>query len=400
MRQPVVTALSLWEWREVLGISPWEFAQLGAGYDTHQDKHCNHVFYQHQWQRDFLSRDEIAFAIQESEALLAQELGYWPGPRYQLAERQTYTRPWVNAWRGNAVTPRGEPKAVRLSYGHFQAAGIIARSLLDDDAGVTYSARYTGDPLDELATISVTASVIGDISDPHEIAVYFTAADRFSETISETWRIRPLTVVIAGNTATITGHKAQFVKPEQEEGTKPDNLDATVAGNFVTEVEVYRTYTDSTSTDSNPNQGQAIWLVPPGCSDDCEVKTGPLCLNIHDDQLGWVKVDPAQTWPYNYEPDYVEINYLAGFPRTNGRMDPLHARMVAYLACSMLTRTQCGCERSTRIVEHWAELPSKQQERERPLVVDEIMLPWGARRGARYAWNQVDRLTLVRGGHQ
>lgn len=389
MRVSVETLLPLQTWAEIMGVSPWEMGQVGFGFPVPNLAQCEHIFFQYAWQQDFLSREEVASAISKAEEAIAEELNYWPAPKWITNEVQLYPRPAKRQWYGAGGTPRGQYKAVQLNWGKVQGAGILARTSIGT-AAVVLSDK-DGDGINDTFTVSIATAV----TDTAEIGIYFKSADRNGEAIDETWRIRPITVSISGGTATITGHPALLVIPDLTTTTDPQILDVT-DNIYVTEVEVYRVYRDTTATEANQNQGSALWETQPGCDGiDCVEAASPICVGYRNAEMGQVLVDyhlDGICPPRGYEPDRVRVSYLAGEPLVNGKMARHMAEAVAYLATSLLPVDKCGCERSARIIAYWRALPNE-GESNRPITSEEVNnIPWEPRRGGLYAWNRIKNL--------
>jgi hypothetical protein len=272
----------------------------------------------------------------------------------------------------------------------------MARTLVNV-AGAVVMSDNDGDGVNDRFTVTVATTV----TDPDEIAVYFTLADRNAVALDETWRIRPVNVTISGGNAVITGHPSQLVKPDLTLRVDPSSLDVTVAANFVTTVEVYRLYTDDTTTTTDPAQGTALWEAPDCDTPPCNVAWLPVCLGARNADQGLVSVDfwlgGTQCPPSDREPDRVSLNYLAGYPLVNGQMARSMADIVGHLATGILPVGPCGCERSDRIISWWRNLPSQGEENQRPLSIRELdECAFGQSRGALWAWKRVQNLRQER----
>lgn len=388
MRVSIYTHLPLFEYGAVMGLNPWELAQVGQGFGDGLNPQCAHVFYQYQWQKDFISREELALSIADAEAMIANELGYWPAPHYMVDEVIQYPRPH-QSWRfGSGVTPRGDWKPVETRWHKVIGGGVFNRTSIG-----TKPVAFTDEDGDGV-TETFQVQTVTTVTDPDEIAIYFKSADRNSEPVDETWRIRPVHVTISGGTATITGHTSQLVLPDLTTVINPQNLSIAEAGNFAQEVEVYRVFRDTTATSSTPYQGVAIWDEIPDCDADCTFSIKELCIAPRNNAQGRVAVNygTPSSWPECREPDRLQVNYLSGVPLVNGRMDGEMARIVARLATALLPADKCGCERSNRILNYWRIRPSdgEGQNQKRSLIVEEVRdCPWEPRQGALYAWKRI-----------
>lgn len=392
-RADTSTLLPIDTWGAIMGVSPWWLNQFEFDDDHVQ---CAHVMYQSPWSHDFLSREELARAMAKAEEMVAEELNFWPAPKYFTDEVHTYPRPYNRELYGYAGTPRYQWKAVQLNWGKVQAPGLMARTLVNAAAAVVLSDN-DGDGVSDRFTVTVATSV----TDPREIAAYFTLADRNGVSLDETWRIRPVNVVITGGNAVITGHPTLLAKPDLTTTYNPTALDPTVAANYVTTVEVYRLYTDMTTTAADPAQGMAMWELDDCDVPPCNVAWLPVCVGARNAEAGLVSVDfwlaGTQDVPSNREPDRVKLNYLAGYPLLNGHMAREMADIVAHLATGILPVGPCGCERSDRIISWWRNLPSQGEENQRPLSMKELdECAFGQSRGALWAWKRVQNLRRER----
>lgn len=388
-RARTYTLLPLDTFAAILGIDPWSFNQFT--YPGTKSAQCADVIYQEPWMKDHLSREEIAQAIADAEQMLADKLLYWPAPRYFVDEIVPYPRPHQRELYGYAGTARGEWKTVQLKNHRVISGGVFNRTFLANTTSITLS-DPDGDGVDERFTAVVT---VPSGTSANEIALYFTAADRNSDPIAETWRIRPIRVSVSGTTATIIGHSTLLVDPDLTLGVTAAALDAATAANYVTDLECYRVFTDTTATAALPYQGVAIWKDIPGCSADCTFSIKELCLGEHDNDQGTVFAAFGQPcdWPYAYrEPDRLEVNYVAGLALENGQMQPEMAKAVAYLATSLLANEKCGCDRSNRIMAYWRDAILTFEDnanKARGFSKDYASNPFPATRGGQWSWQRV-----------
>ena len=354
-RCSINTGLPLDTWAAILGISPWEFNQ--CAYPFPKSAQCSDVLYQFPWQKDHLSREEIGEAIADAERMMADELGYWPSPTYIVGEDVQYPRPYQNQAYGFGGGIRGQLKTVNLKWHKVISGGSLNRTFLGQIAGADLvKLDNDGDGVYETFQATITDATISDLTDPYELALYFSAGNRHGEELRETWRIRPLTISITGDTATITGQRTLLINPQIEFAANAAKLDPAVDGNYVTTVECYRVFTDTTSTEAQPYQGVAKWKTTPGCTQNCTFRVKELCLGQDDDGMGSVfaSYGPSSAWPFpDRDPDALNVNYYAGLALENGQMNDEMARCVAYLSVSLLANEKCGCDRSNRILERW-----------------------------------------------
>lgn len=379
-RASTPTLLPLDTFAAIMGLNPFEFNQFTVANIANGS--CVDVWYQYEWQRRYLSREEIARTIARAEGMIARQIGYWPAPTYivgesaQIVQNQRYGWYPSNAW--------WKHRMIQAQWQKVLGGGILARTLIDASAAVTYSDE-DGDGIDELFTVTVATTVTAT----DEIGVYFTATDRNNVAIAEQWRIRPVTVTISGGVATITGSAAACGLPNATTVVDPVALDPTDPTNFVTDLAVYRVYRDDTQ------QGNAYWerLYGDCTSTPCTQTEKAICLIDRRGVLGQLAValtEPTccDTWR---APDQVTVNYLAGEPLVNGTMSDAMADLVAHLAAGLLPRLSCGCERADEILAFWRHdvAADTVDVRARPLLPSEQTSPWGTSAGALYAWNRV-----------
>jgi hypothetical protein len=182
--------------------------------------------------------------------------------------------------------------------------------------------------------------------------------------------------------------------PTLEYGTDVDALTATTIGNYATQVEVYRVYTDTTEG------GSAWWYPVDNCTEEpCALTEVPLeCVVDYSGRVGQVGVRPdtGSCWGWR-APDAVTINYQAGLPVVQSDdwfrwgMTRDYADIVAKLAAGLLPNKSCGCNRSDRILDAWRRDVTVPFENAapRPLSAVEELSPFGYTVGALYAWKRV-----------
>jgi hypothetical protein len=393
-RASTYTLLPLDTWARILGISPWEFNQFE--FPVSKSAQCKDVQYQFPWQKDHLSREEVAEAIANAEQMIADQLLYWPAPKYFVDEVVQYPRPRQRDAYGGAGTPRGQWKTVQLQWHQIISAGVFNRTAIDTIPTADIVKKdFDSDGIFESFEATITDAIIGTITDPNQIAIYFGEDDRVSEPLSETWRVRPVRVTISGTTATIIGHRTLLAKTNLEYAVDASPIDSSVDGNYVTELECYRVFTDTTATEAQPYQGIAAWSTVPGCTANCTFQVKDICLAEYDNEQGVVSpvFGLPCYWPYaDREPDRLEVNYLAGLPLINGQMQDEMAKAVTYLSTSLLAGEKCGCERSNRILAHW-QAPfltfDDQVNKAKGFSKDYSGSPFPATRGGQWAWKRV-----------
>lgn len=389
----IPTLLPLDSWAAILGVSPWEFA--GFTFPSSKSNQCRSVFRKFQWQQQHLSTEEVAQAIADAEQMLASELLYWPAPKYFVDEVVQYPRPARRDLWGGGGTPRGEWKSIQLPWHQVVSGGVFNRTLIGNiAAGAITVSDLDGDGVNETFTATITDAAIGLITDANELGIYFVAGDRHGEDIGEAWRIRPVKVTISGNTATFRGHRALLANPSKAYAVAPADMNAADAANYVTSLDCYRAFTDTSSTDALPYQGVAIWRNDPGCTQDCTFSVLPLCLGEHQNDQGRVFASWGTTacWPFAWEPDRVEVNFYAGLPLVNGQMQPEMAKCVTYLSTALLAHEKCGCDESNKILAYWRSRVIKFEDNSANATsYANSSNPFPATNGGVWAWERVKK---------
>lgn len=365
--------LSLLEWSEIIEISPFLLAQIGepAAQLSRSMGQCQYPFWQEGSQSaDMLGREEVAQALQDAEWLVAKVLNTFPAPQ-ERSDTLSYPRPhdltYGQLWYGES----GRLKSVRTEYGGVISVGVYTDTLIEADAAVTTNNPY-GDDFDTTWEVQVAVEA-GTTAD--EIAVFFSATDRF-DLLIEDMEIRPVSVSITGNTATIRGHITQLVTIDHYLKLVPESLNATDTI-YATTVDVYRRTVDlgqaGTIVFDNP-----YWLP---CYDAangggaCVVSLNSACFKATNTRQGWIAPVPAEwdstaasyTFAYPqaqlFAPSRVLVNYICGYPRVNGRMYRPLAQAVAYLATALLPSRTCGCDRADQRLYFYREFPSDDDPR-------------------------------------
>lgn len=380
-RSDIETLLPLDNWAELMGFDYWQFNQIGLGIQFGRDTQCQTVWHQHQWQKQFLSIDEIALAISSAENALAPLLNYFPAPKYIVNDDITYP---VDYRTGTPyfLTSRGQFKAIQTTYQHIQALGTRTRTLIS--ANVLYTTSDTdNDGVDDTFSVTV-ATTETDLS---KLVLYFSAADR--QALDETWRIRPLRVTADGVNATFTGRLSLLVDPVLKEALDPQKLDAT-ASIYVTTIDAYILSYDTSLI------GTSYWDTAYSCVISWSSGISPNTIMVKPKD-GYIRPIIDGCYSMGYAPDRISLNYLAGVPYdTTGRMQMPYALMVARLACDYLPATSCGCDRADQAINFWSSSPADGEQRRRPLSLKEIDTnPFQPTRGGIYAWAMVQEYQHV-----
>lgn len=420
--------LPLYTFFEKMSFHPWyAFGVAGTGDLAVSGDGCRPLVRRYAWQNsDAAGHHEVEQAIETAEARLRDHLGYSVAPHYVVE-----TLPWPATGAAS-----GRWQSVQLTEGEVRAVGVETLATISAGAAVTYS-DADGDGIEDTFTVSAATT----ITDTSQIAVYFSAADRFSgwgamTALAPRWRLLPVQVTISGGTATIRGPKQLCVKPIKYEGITnigTNGLDPATATNFVTTLDIYQRYTATDSTDVTTSQGVLIWETRPchgwWCScavcggssdpysgspyDPAAVAQAVARVGIRDGTLGLVA--PAEAaynsaagvwssldWTVCGWPDRVTIRYLAGFPlASDGQMQEPFRTVVARLAAAELARPICGCDEASRELYRWqfdlARTSGAGDEAYGAISANDLDNPLGTRRGHVFAWRFIKQRQQLRG---
>lgn len=415
--------LPLESFRRIIRMHPYHFWQLADDELVPIESSCDDLLFEEDWQNaDAISRASIREAIHRAERKLADYLGYDVAPRYRVD-----TVPWprlvggADQWRGYPINSSDRYVGLRLPYGQVQKVGVRTRTLLGTP-NVTIANR-NGLPYSFTLTLATT------VTDPDELAVYFASADRWDAgSPLDVWEVAPVDVSISGGTATIRGNVWQIVKPTlYADAVTSETLDPTDTSIYAATLAVYRDYIDPSGQTVDTSQATLIWetnpyplwaagccgpsVYPQGSADPAAVGKAVARAGIRDAALGLVT--PAQAvydatagqwcavdWSTCFEPDRVEVRYLAGLPRAGGQMQRYWQETVSYMALAELEGPICACEGVRKRLHHWqfdlARSSGADDEAYGAISQEDLSNPFGTRRGHVEAWKRVSSLrTLI-----
>lgn len=422
--------LPLDTWRAFIGLPPWHFWQFADSQIVPINNKCSTLTYEYDWQgSDAAGRASVKEAISEAENKLLDYLGYRPMPEYVNDTRSIvpwpryYEAPQVR-WRDLDATYRRI--AVAAPEGYVQALGIEQLTLIGSAtvAGGTlvYSALFNP-ALQDTFTITLPTAV----TDPTQIALYFSTSDRFDDTtVGARWRIEPIDVTISGGNVIVKGRRWLCGKPILYQNPVATVLDPTNAANFVTSLDVYQRTTNENGNSVDTCQATLIYETNDcaACWGRCWCSTGTTSSDpgivgmviaragIRDRELGLVTPGAAVydstsgLWSSQWccsgsfcEPDRVRLRYLAGFPTVNGKMAAKFQQVVARLAAAELKRRVCSCrEQNERLHDLQIDLTLESTQTERYSVASEDLTnPFGTRKGHVQAWRSI-RYDILRRG--
>lgn len=359
---------------------------------------CNQVLLQHNWQMDDgVSREEIATAIATAEEDLENFLGYPTAPRFYDHTVQAERSYRVGRWPAWAL--------FNLPKGYVWSGGVLGKTLLDTP-NITYSDQDT-DTYNETATVVVTMDGLPDAS---EIMVFYPGKDA-----DPTWQIRPITISISGDTATITFKREQCVREALQEQYNSEPVDGADDANFLTAVDVYRIYTDTSA--------QAVLFFQNGCASCnfagdtdcalCSYSESEGCIEIVNNRQGMVTVNPGTydgVWTYA-APDScgtlrkVRLRYLAGaLLDSTYKMQTRFEICVARLAMTKLERPICTCESIQNAFEYWTtdlalSVSEGGSSSIRGISPANLECPFGTTRAGIWVYNFLKSKDVVAGKH-
>lgn len=376
-RAETITFLPLDYWSKVMAINPCAFNQVVHPLGPYPQD-CKATWLQHGYfdqtllsQIDghsdpsgmILGREDVASAIATAEQNIASALGFPVAPFYISSDQ----KPWPYPKQGTQISY----PPINLSNGMVIAAGHEAFTAVATDRAVVYSDQ-DGDGVDDTATITILAAEMTAAAASYfELAVY-PPSEYLDDTLyarDESWRIKPLTIHENPTTGvvTISGPRCMFVRPEL--WLTDDDILQDVDANFLSYVDIYRRYTD-TST-----QAQIVYRAGSGdnlvscssgapCSESCQ----SACVQITHERTGEVRVIPATYSGGAYSlanfttyPSAVRVWYLAGYYRRFNSfiegdwMEARVARAITLLSLAYLPDAVCGCSQTRTLYERYRE---------------------------------------------
>lgn len=397
-RASTPTLLPLDSYARIMGIDPRHFNGVVTELWP-ASASCAAIWYQYAWQNvDAVSREDLAEAIQQAEADMAKELGFFLAPSWVEEERQRWTFSIPSEIRFAqhvGLTQRMMRKSIRADWGKIISGGIRGLDPIVVPTGVGQTWVWSDEDGDgENDTLTIGTIAFGTVTDPAEVAVYFAGHDA-----DERYRIRPIAVDIAGGEIVIS--RWLLVDPVLWEGQQGE-IDGLDDSNFVASVDIYRLYNDPSQ------QAQFEWEPLP--EEECDYACGywyqSACLGLRDRRRALLVPYPGtydvatdqfsqDIFARDREPDRVTFWYLSG-EELDGHyeMTRFWQRAVAYYATALLHRQVCGCEALERLVGLWREPPDLEKEHWPDRALSN---PFGPQRGAVFAWDKVQQNLIGRG---
>jgi len=414
------TLLSLQDFARVLGVAPLHFAGAvtpGLNPMVFPASGCSGIWHKYDWQNsDAVSLYQIAESIHTAEQEVANLIGYWPAPYWIEEEVHNYPRPFLRETFGLGYDVRGLNKSVQSGYGKLISAGVRAVSLVGT-ASVGVSLAYTDEDSDgfyETATIQL-ATALTNVS---QIKVYFAQKDGVIE-----WEVRPVrSKAISGGVVTIILDSWLLIDPELYELPPTSDgeyvIDASTVANFVTSVDVYREYVDTSVASATfywmPDHPGNNPIACPTCGTigctTCSYVTQDGCMSVRLHHEGEIVPYPAEydaveqawqsrSWVNCIEPDIVKISYLSGDQSQEflqGRShEPLSfywKQLIAWIVVARLDRPMCACG-NLQTMHEWLsrDITMTGGGVSHFVTADAMNSPFGSRRGEVMAWRRLNK---------
>jgi hypothetical protein len=347
------------------------------------------------------ARAALVWAMLQAEEMIANELGFYPAPKFTVDEEIAFGLTGVrNDWLNGEV---------KTKWGYVSDYGTEKLTLVQADAVIQYQ-DLDDDPNGREETARIGTSLYGDLSacaKACDVAIFFRVADGADDAADDRWEIRPIKVDIDGSTMRITADSALFIKPGLRALTKMDcvaseypndwiyNFDL---GNLVAKVDVYcRTVNQQTPVTLRWD-GVCTCTTSP-----CAHDTQCACAYPTDMKRGFFAPRPA-TWngasniyvaaTYTNPPESVLVDYRSGYllDSKSCRMNAELERAIVKLTNVLLPEPPCGfCDA--------AEIRWKGDRKNiDPLTPEAASMPWDLyAQGALEAWRIVKKLAMGRG---
>lgn len=416
--------LSLEQFRRIVKMNPYHFWQL-ANSDVPVNNPCDDLLFEEDWQNsDAMSRSGIREAISMAERKVREWLRYDIAPRYQTAMVDWPRRQNQTQW-GNDANAIDRSISIHLPWGQVRSVGNRVQSLISSPAVV-----ITDDNGDGVLD-SFVASFTTSLTSASDLVAYFTPADRWDETLPiDNWKISPLSISISGGVATVRGKAWQIVRPilyaNDVEALTFDPDDLTT---YVESIAIYREYIDPNGETVDTSQSTLIWETnpapwgwcyaangaspyTPNAADPAGIGKAIARVGIRNAAMGIVTPDQAVRdattgewrrvwWSTGYEPDRVEVRYLAGLDLVDGQMDRTWQEVIAYLALAELEGPLCACESVRKRLHYWQfdlARTGGSNDESYAISAEDLDNPLGGtRRGHIHAWKRIKTLRQLVG---
>lgn len=404
------TLLSPNRYAKIMQITPAHFNGLASASIFPLTNRCSDVWQRYDWQSpDSVSLESLALAIQEAENEIKAYIRYSVAPDWEVKD----VRPWPRYHRRDAYRSpyvigydtRVDNVAVDTSYNYIIAPGQRAVSIIDEDAAVVYS-DPDGDGFDELATITAATT----LTSVREVKIYVAGMLAARE-----WELRPVkSKSISGGVLTITFPSWVLVNPDKRElpptSEGEQALDLLDASNYLSTVDIYREYTDTTAVGSEMFWANGCTICSGVGCESCTLLSKTGCAKIISVNPGFIQALPGsfsdgawnlEPWPAATEPTQVLLWYQAGFQSnkylSGESYDPLDdslAMAIAHLATARLERPFCNCGTATSLANRlMMNMAITEGDVSKTISLDDLdNNPFGTRLGEIWAYRRLKKL--------
>lgn len=413
------TLLSPDRYARVMGITPahfWQAIAPNLNPQVFPEKTCKSIWYKYDWQSaDKVARLDIAMEIKKAEQEISQALGYWPAPTWIADENCMYPRDHRRDMFGTGADIRGLAKSVQTRYAKIVSVGRRAVTAVGTATVVGASLAYTDEDSDgcyETATVAVPTT----LTDICELHVYYAGALGDID-----YEIRePRKKYITGGFAYFIFDSWLFIDPNLYEAFPDDSaepaIDISTTANFVTSVDVYREYADTTTDPAVEFYWENAAVGCASCGgvgcDSCGAVTQDGCLRLKDKDVGLVVPFPAEYdsttgiwgavgWTTECrEPDYLRLWYRAGlqsFPTRRGTncegLSDEWAKVIAHMVTARLERPLCECSNVEAVADYLRQDTTKMSQGSTFFVsMNMLDNPFGTKVGEIQAWKFITKL--------
>ncbi len=358
-------------WQQIMEANEWLFNQvIGKGAPQKGRK---------PWVQG--ERQNLAEALVEAITDISELMHFWPTPRYIVGER-------IDLGKGSPFALQ----ELKTKWGYVQAFGVRTTTAIETGATIVFSA-VGALGIDDTATVTVTTGVADE-----DIRVYFQQEDGAPADADPLWEIEPIRIVpgaLPGDkdiifSRTLCVQPDDFWRKPFDESTDPNLIERNpanteTAANFITLVDVFQITTTGTEVIiEDPIFFQNTDL-------DSDRETSAVAL-ITDDVNGLfrIRTESGNTTPRI--PERVKVNYLAGLPRVDLRMDTQLARAIINYANTILGTWPCPLDNP-------ADNKFNDALQDDPVSPRYVDNPLGTKRGAIQAWRFITRRANLRAGH-
>jgi hypothetical protein len=337
-------AVPLSRYAKLIGYE--EAAFWGVVWENQYLRGCDPLWSEYQ-------RMTVQNALAEAQQEIEQVVGYPLCPTYISGTYDDNPR-WVDQqdYRYNIIA----------RYPRIIAAGVPVTSVIESESTVDH---------DSVSGIGIVGPLSTAATSVDEIKIFYPGSNR---------EITPSKITLASGNVTIEIPRYRMVKQEFLNVVE-GGVDYQVLGNFLSAVDVKRTYTDPST--------QAT-LVRPNCRNNncaggCYECTQSACMYLLDPLLGMVRVTPA-TWDTDlveWKTDtvcagrysLVRLNYLAGIKTLD-----LQAEMtIVRLAHSKMGKPPCSCDKTAGMWQNDYDITGA-------VTRERVNCAFGMSNGAWHAW--------------